>query len=196
MGLSIHYSGSFKKDASLSSMIEEVKDISETYKWKYFIFEEEFSEDLFGKKSYNDKIYGICFSPPECEPVFFSFLSNGRMSGPPNLQFFGNSKDKEYQKYLYMLFTKTQFAGIETHKLIIHIFKYISEKYFTDFKMSDEGEYWETGDEKILENNFKKYNYLLDSFAFGLQHFPVNKGETFEAYFIRLMQKIQKGYNE
>ena len=31
MGLSIHYSGSFKKEASLETMIEEVKDIAEIY---------------------------------------------------------------------------------------------------------------------------------------------------------------------
>jgi len=37
MGLSINYSGSFKKDSSLEAMIEEVKDIAQIYEWKYTI---------------------------------------------------------------------------------------------------------------------------------------------------------------
>lgn len=39
MGLSIHYSGSFKEDASLAEMIEEVKEIAEVYKWEYNRYE-------------------------------------------------------------------------------------------------------------------------------------------------------------
>jgi len=49
MGLSIHYSGSFNPKASLQAMIEEVKDIAETYKWKYFVFEDEFPANIIGK---------------------------------------------------------------------------------------------------------------------------------------------------
>lgn len=37
MGLSIHYSGKFNKNASLSDLITEVKDIAETLKWNYKI---------------------------------------------------------------------------------------------------------------------------------------------------------------
>ena len=46
MGLSIHYSGSFNRGASLIEMIEEVKDIAEIYKWKSTTMEEHFSENL------------------------------------------------------------------------------------------------------------------------------------------------------
>ena len=53
MGLSIHYSGSFNTKASLQAMIEEVKDIAEIYKWRYYVFEDQFPADSPGKAEYN-----------------------------------------------------------------------------------------------------------------------------------------------
>ena len=120
MGLSIHYSGSFNPSASLEEMVEEVVEIAKVYQWRYTVFETKFSERGFDEP-YNEKIYGIMFSPPSCEPVFLSFLSNGRMSNETHLRFFGHSSDEQEQKYLYMLSTKTQYAGIKTHMLIIHL---------------------------------------------------------------------------
>ncbi len=85
MGLSIHYSGSFKSEGSLQRMIEEVKDIVEIYKWEYSVFEHEFPVNSIGKTGYNQNIYGICFTPPRCETVSLCFLSNGKMSCASNL---------------------------------------------------------------------------------------------------------------
>ena len=194
MGLSIHYSGRFNPAASLKAMIEEVKDIAAIYKWDYFVFDDEFSAGSLGKTTYSQRIYGICFTPPECETVDLCFLSNGKMSSAVNLKFYGNPKNKEEAEYLYMLFTKTQYAGIEIHKLIIHLLKYISKKYLLDFTLLDEGEYWETGDEKLLEENFKRYTSLINGFVSSVQNYPINPGESFEAYFERLLKQIQKNY--
>jgi len=193
MGLTFHYSGRLNKDASLRDLVEEVRDISLIYKWNYSIFEEKFPL-VTSNDAYNDKIYGICFTPPACETVWLCFLSNGKMSNPVNLQFYGNSNDKEEQEYLYMLSVKTQFAGIEVHKLIIHLFRYLNEKYFSHFKLYDEGEYWETGDEELLRKNFERYNFLLNSFTTALETFPVKKDEPFESYFERLMKYVRDKY--
>ncbi len=190
MGLSIHYSGEFNRGESLSSMIEEVKNVAEVYNWDYFIFDEVFVEDALGKEDYSDEIYGIHFTPPGCETVSLAFLSNGKMSSAINLKLFG-SNPKE-QKYLYMLSVKTQYAGIEIHKLVIHLFKYLSKKYFANFKLSDEGQYWETGNEQILKDTFVRYTNLMDSFQSSLEIFPKEQGESFEDYFSRLLKRLQK----
>jgi hypothetical protein len=192
MGLSIYYSGTFNPDASLSSMIEEVKDIAELYKWKYKVFESEFPTNTIGNENYNQEIYGICFAPPQCEPVWICFLSNGKMSSPSHLKFFGKGENKEEKPYLYMLSTKTQYAGIEIHKLIIQLFKYLERKYLQDFTMKDEGNYWETGDEKLLQDTFKRYTAMIEGFASALEIYPMNARESFEAYFERLIKKIRK----
>src|SRR5450432_4083360 len=76
IGLSIHYSGSFNNQASFTEMIEELKDIPEIYKWPCHIYENRFPENRADKKAYNSSIYGISFTPPNCETIFLCFLSN------------------------------------------------------------------------------------------------------------------------
>lgn len=192
MGLTLHYSGSFRKNASLIEMIEEVKDIVTIYKWPYTIYETEFPEnpdDPAVKKS----VYGIEFTPPESETMSLCFLANRRMSNSALLHFYGDATDAERKKYLYLLWVKTQFAGAETHKLLVHLLKYLAKKYFVKLKVTDEGHYWETGDEQLLEETFRRYDDFLDATAFALESFPMQHGETFEAYFERVLShKIRK----
>ena len=190
MGLSIHYSGSLSNPDYLSEIIEEVKDIAEVFKWEYNIYEERFPENTFGKTDYNQNIYGISFTIPDCETISISFLSNGKISCPLHLQFYGKTDKKPEQEFLYMLSVKTQFVGSELHKFIIHLFQYLTKKYFKDFKMIDEGGYWESGNEKILEQNFQKYTDLLNSFSSAIKNQPIKSGESFEAYFERLLKQI------
>lgn len=190
MGLSIHYSGAFKKGESLSSMIEEIIDIAKVYNWQYFVFNDTFDDESFGDLKYNGDVYGISFTPPECETIWLSFLSNGKMSSAMHLEIYG--EDEERQDYLYMLSVKTQYAGIEIHKLIIHLLRYISQKYFSNFKLTDEGQYWETGDEALLKEIFSRYDGLINSFSSALEIYPKTKGESFDDYFIRLLNQIQK----
>jgi hypothetical protein len=197
MGLSLHYSGSFREGESLSKMIEELKDIMEVFKWDYHIFEKEFPNQPNLENIYDENIYCICLSPPKCEPIFLCFLSNRKMSSPIHLQFYGKTADKEEQKYLYMLSVKTQFAGIEIHKIIIELFRYLEKQgYFSDLKIVDEGEYWETGDEKRLKDIFSKYNNLLDQVSLALESIPTQEGESLEKYFERLMMRIHKRNEE
>lgn len=192
MGLSIHYSGSFNGEASLQAMIEEVKDVAAIYNWKYYVFEDEFPANNIGKSHYNQYIYGICFTPSKCETINLCFLSNGKMSSPSNLKLYGNSKNKEDSAYLYMLSVKTQYAGIEIHKLIIHLLKYLSSKYLKDFTVDDEGNYWETGDEKLLQITFKRYTDLIENFTYSIENYSIKSGESFEAYFVRLLKQIHE----
>ena len=187
MGLSIHYSGSFRENASLSKMVDEVRDIVEVCNWEYNFYEEEFPKDYNPKDSYNKNIYGISFTPPECETVSLCFLSNRKMSSPSNLKFFGKTSDEPEEKYLYMLSVKTQFAGIEIHKFIIDLFRYLNkQKYFDNLKIIDEGKYWDTGDEKLLQDIFKRYVDLLDDFSFSIENIPLKNGESYETSMMAL----------
>lgn len=191
MGLSIHYSGSFNPATSLHELIEEVRDIASVYKWKYHIYEPVFPEQN-DSSQYNDKVYGISFTPPECEPVSIEFLSNKRMSSSINLKLFGNSENEDYQKYLFQVSVKTQYAGPAIHMVVVNIFRYLRTKYFLNFQMFDEGKYWETGDENVLKDLFARYNKLLEMFCDGLECFPVHDDESLESYFNRLIEYINK----
>ncbi|MBW8332236.1 MAG: hypothetical protein K0M40_09470 [Prolixibacteraceae bacterium] len=195
MGLSFHYSGRIANPASLSDLIEEIEDIAKVHDWKYFVFDRQFPEDTIGKPDYNQRIYGICFTPPNCETVDICFLSNGRMSSAAHLQFWGKTDDQEEREYLYMLSVKTQYAGIEIHQFLIQLFRYLNAKYFADFTMSDEGEYWETNDLTLLKTNFKRYTELVDGFVSAIESIPIKAGEDVESYFLRLMKEINDKKN-
>lgn len=196
MGLSIHYSGSFKKGYPLVSMIEEVKDIADVYGWKYTIHNTHFPEATFGNQNYDGLLYGISFTPPNSETISLTFLSNGKMCQGANLRFFSDGLNEKDKAYLYMLNAKTQYAGSTIHKIIIHLLKYLSQKYFNEFKLTDEGAYWETGDELVLENNFKIYNDLIEGFADSIINFPINKNESFTKYFERILKLVENKRNK
>jgi hypothetical protein len=190
MGLSFHYSGRIANPDSLPNLIDEVIDICKTFKWKYHVFEQQFPVDTIGKADHNQKLYGISFTPPESEMVAICFLSNGRMSGPMLLQNWGNSHDPKENEYLYLISVKTQYAGIAIHQNIIQLFRYLNEKYLADFTLTDEGEYWETNDESVLKENFKRYTDLIDGFALILESQQREKGEDVESYILRLAQQL------
>ena len=192
MGLSIHYKGSFRESASLSKMVNEVKDIMEVRKWEYNIYQDEFPNDYNLKNSYNENIYGISFTPPECETVSLCFLSNRKMSSPVLLKFYEKTSYKPEQEYLYMLSVKTQFAGVEIHKFIIELFRYLQkQEYFETLEIIDEGKYWETRDENLLQDIFKQNVNLLDNFSLVIESIPKKNGESYEKYFERLKNIIR-----
>ena len=190
MGLSFHYSGRISKPELLPELIAEIQDIASVYKWKYFVFERAFPKNSFSNKGYNKNIYGINFPPTHCETISLCFLSNGRMSDFLNLKLYGKSDIQNEHEYLYMLSTKTQYAGIETHQFIIQLFRHLDKKYFSDFKMIDEGQYWETNDYEILKSNFKKYTNLINSFTSALECIPIKPDESIESYLIRLLKQL------
>lgn len=192
MGLSIHYSGSIANPGCLPELINEVQDIVTVYGWPVVVYEKKFPDNQWGRASHTNLIYGLSFTPPGCESVFICFLSNGKMSGPTQLELYGSTEIETEKKYLYILSVKTQFAGVEIHKMVVQLFRYLSQKYFARFNMSDEGNYWETSDEKILKENFKKYSELLNSFCSAIEKQPFLTNEKIESYFARLLKLIRE----
>src|SRR6266508_4286767 len=148
MGLSIHYSGKIKNTDLIPNLVEEVKDICISLQWKYHLFDDEL-------------VKGICFSPPECEPLFFTFSKTGVLCSPVLLQYKIHPATT--------ISVKTQFAGIEAHKAVIKLLKHLKAKYFTEFELNDEGGYWESDDEQILQQQFRNYELILDTVSEALQ---------------------------
>ena len=58
------------------------------------------------------------------------------------------------------------------------------EQMQADFEITEDAE------------KFRQYNFLLDSFTTALESFPVNKGENFENYFLRLKEYVNKKFKE
>jgi hypothetical protein len=170
MGLSIHYSGKIKEVTLIPSLVEEVQDVCTILKWNYHLYDDE-------------NVKGISFSPPECEPVFLSF-SNNELSSPI-LQQYNISPATTIS-------VKTQFAGIEVHKALIKLLKHLKETYFKEFELSDEGGYWPTLDEEKLNQQFKRYNYILHKVTEHLKDFKANENDTASS----LADRLEKFLNE
>ncbi len=191
MGLSFHYNGRIADTKLLPKLIEDLEDIAELHKWKYNVFARNFPVVEAQSDAQRHNVYGMCFTPPGCETVFVSFLNNGRMSSPILLDFWGEAKKEPEKDYLYMLSVKTQYAGAEIHKLLIGIFHFLDKKYLTDFELYDEGDYWETGDDKLLLKNFNQNAFLINSFKSALQSLPIQEDEKPEDYIFRIIKEMK-----
>lgn len=192
MGLSFHYKGALKNPQLLKKMIEEVTDISKANHWNYHVFEEAFPNDIFSLDSKTDFIYGICYSPPNCEPVCLTFLSSGKMCAFYNVE---HSKIIDEESDDYYISVKTQFAGFQIHKQLIILFDYLNKRYFENFDLTDEGNYWETRNEQLLEDTFKKYTHLIEGFRSLLEKIPLEENESIEEYLLRIAEIENKKYN-
>ena len=103
-------------------MIEEVAEVASLHKWEYHIFEKEFENEISDIENVDNNIYGICFSPPKSEPIALTFDSNRRLQ---SILFANAEYDSAVKtKKQYTIFSKTQYAGMEAHKIVIDLLRY------------------------------------------------------------------------
>src|SRR6185437_486409 len=182
MGLSIHYSGYIQNRELINALIEEVKEICKTLEWHTHIFDD-------------DEIKGISFAPEGSESVFLTFNHDGRTLSPLNIL----NKDiydriRVPKEFIFTISTKTQYAGEEAHIAIIKLLKHLAKKYLKDFTLNDEGNYWETGDEKILRQQFSRFEAAMDIFCEALKDLTTNPGETSESLVDRLERLLREKF--
>ncbi|HEY5391911.1 MAG TPA: hypothetical protein VIJ57_07345, partial [Hanamia sp.] len=69
-----------------------------------------------------------------------------------------------------------------------------SKKYLKDFTLNDEGNYWETGDEKILCQQFSRYEAAMDILCDTLEGLSAKPGETAESLVDRLERLLREKF--
>jgi hypothetical protein len=190
MGLTIHYSGKFRIDASLPEMIEEVTEIAQTHHWKYHLFEKEFNAnpDHLHVTELMERRYGIMLFPPGSEPVHLYFNARRQLGFMiPDWKMQGQQVYTEsgQPSSHYSAFTKTAYSDATTHMRIVNLLRYVFKKYLEDYQMLDESGYWETGDEKLLRAKFGEYGFG-DKMDRGFHHRVAKEpGESTEEYLKR-----------
>jgi hypothetical protein len=200
MGLTFKYSGSLRKAESLPDLVEEIQDIAKVYGWECRTFNTRFPDDKFENHLSFDNFYGIEFTPPKCDTVSITFVSNGEIASRDGIINFADlyggidkllkTKYKKLISYLLSNWAKTQFAGAATHKLLMQLFKYLDKKYFENFKLEDDSGYWETEDEDSMQKQFGKYDTETGNFELAIETFPIQKNENMSSYFERLLHHI------
>ena len=153
MGVSLHYRGRLRCPDLIDPFIREVTDIAASLEWECDSFDTIITPDdenvsleylnFWRPAGWTAvRLRGLFVSPhPQSEPLRFLFDPEGRLIDLLDIQF-GTPPFAE----LPWLFTKTQYAGPQTHVDIVGLLKYLETKYFGELHVADEGTYWETGD--------------------------------------------------
>lgn len=187
MGLSIHYYGQIRQYERIDELITEVADTCQSLGWTSQIIRE----------PNPDKLNGICFAPKDSEPVFLTFLPGGRICSPVNLMCRDIYEENgQASELLYTISTKTQYAGFDAHIAVIKLLRYLKEKYFSVFEMTDEGMYWETNDENVLKSQFDKYNFIVNSFADALSEMKKIPGESPTSLADRIEELFKRKFDD
>lgn len=143
MGVTIHFRGRLRDRAAMADLLQFARRFASERGW----VTDEINEA-------NVKLLRVDEYERDCDylgPVSGLKLIPGNDCEPIKLEFDNDLCVQEW--------TKTQFAGAETH-LTICDFLHAIERYFETFKVNDEAEYWDTGDIELL----KKYLADCDSF--------------------------------
>jgi hypothetical protein len=145
MGVTIHFEGQLLSADHYTTVIGVAKTFAESQGWDYFLFQEE-SKLLQRVREEQDWDYegatkGIKIQPDkDCDPLILEFDENLFL-----------------QEYC-----KTQFSDINVHTLIVQLLKII-QVHFSNFKVEDEGEYWDTSDTEVLEQHFRNCFRAIES---------------------------------
>jgi len=175
MGLSIHSSGTIKDLSLVPQLTAEVQDVCTILDWRWQVTDEE-------------KITGISFTPPECETLCLTFSNRGELVSRFKLLY-----DIEPATVISV---KTQYAGIAIHIAVIKLLHYLSQRYFAFFELRDEGDYWQTNDEAVLQRQFERYNALLNTVQGMLRDFKREPTDTPQSLAGRLEQLFRDQWKE
>jgi len=187
MGLSIYYSGMLRNPDLIDEIITEAADIGDSLHWN--ITKLPSAPDI--------PVRGIILQPENCDPVWLTFHTNGTLCDPILFSFLLEKETpKEIEEAKYVLVTKTQYAGPETHMAIINFIRYLSEKYFSHFELNDDSKYWETGDTDLCRKRLgdgDKVKEILDLAYAEMKTNPDKKDEICR----KLRETLkEEGYDE
>lgn len=176
MGLTIFYSGKIRDIALLPEMTEEVQDICDNLRW--------ICQPM---RPYPEiPLQGFQFHPPGSEPVWMTFQKDGLLADPVYhvLRYTPFSRTLPHDEF--SLSTVTQFAGMDAHMAMIKLLRYLSRRYFEYFKLIDESEYWETGDEALCNFHFVEFTRQMNEIAEKLSKLDGQQGLSGDSVLMRL----------
>lgn len=169
MGISIHYKGKLNSKDLIDPFCDEIKDISDSMDWDYTIIKHELKNEI--------SLKGLFIKPHEkAELLQFVFDKKGYLRNALHLDY--DDKDDDISFFNHI---KTQFAPVEIHIAIIKLMHYLKEKYINNLEVYDEGRFWETNNENLLNERLEFLNKAMDKVEGILNSIPREKDETTES---------------
>lgn len=147
MGVTVHFEGKLRDEAAFLRLVSRIEQVArqETLLTERFENQEMRLARVRQEKDwdYIGPTRGIIlYLHQDCEPVRLEF-----------------DRDLYIQEWV-----KTQFAGSHTHMRLVTLLRDL-QPFFEDLKVSDEGEYWETGDESLLTGHIVKCHEVIAQIA-------------------------------
>ena len=176
MGVTIHYRGTMDDRGQIEDLQRELADIAACMGWETHRLDDDWDVPTSATLEHGERgakikghlgLKGISLIPPENgEALSFYVDANGHLRSIMDMIW-----QSEGQSDIGWCFTKTQFVGPDVHIWIIGLLKYLQKLYFSNLQVSDEGEFWETGNRATLEAKMslinEKINELQTNLATG-----------------------------
>ncbi len=71
-------------------------------------------------------------------------------------------------------FVKTQFGSVQGHVAIVHLLDALRQRFCSNLKVSDEGEYFESRDVNLLAQRIQRFGAATNAMAEGLRSFGLS----------------------
>jgi hypothetical protein len=158
MGVSIHYRGRLNDVGQLAKLCEELTDIAAAMGWESTRLDDHWEQPADARLRITSAgasidghlgLKGILIMPEaEAESLCFLFDREGNLR---SLMDMVSILDGTLDPKEAWVSVKTQFASPQVHMWIVGLLKYFKKRYIADLQVSDEGEYWESGDARVLQ---------------------------------------------
>ena len=173
MGVTIHYRGTMDDPRQIEDLQRELADIAACMDWKTHLLDDDWDVPPSATLEHGERgatikghlgLKGISLIPPENgEALSFYVDANGHLRSIIDMIW-----QSEGLSDIGWCFTKTQFVGPDTHIWIVGLLKYLQKRYFSNLEVSDEGEFWETGDRATLEAKMRLINEKMNELQIDL----------------------------
>lgn len=193
MGVTIHYRGKLSPDHSIDEVIDHLKNLCFEQELECWTRDDEVTaENYLAKEDIGAQIKGIEINVhPDCETLSFTFDTKTRQLCDIWEQIgtgkkFTCGKDrwsadhKGKHKVKGSLFCKTQFAGAYAHIVVCRLLRELKDKFIPRLYVSDEGEYWQTGDIEKLKKNIGSLGEMIKALGETMKGIASQKGMTVE----------------
>lgn len=185
MGVTLFYRGRLNTPKDIPAITNELEDICISAEWKYRIYDE--SNNELRKLPFR----GISFLPhPKSENVWMLFLNDGTLFFPLS------GETEEATDTLAWSSTKTQFAGADTHIALCRLFKYLSDRWFAQFEVIDDGGFWGEENSKALRKNIGIVNDAITALEEGLSGLSTEEMESVEQRVKDILEALRKKKKE
>ncbi len=158
MGITIFASGRLNRIADLPLLINDLKVRAQKDAWTVHIIDDDYSTEPDGELIHEPGRRGsgikgslglkgvIMNIEPGAEPLPLLFDKAGILTDLMQ-QLFWIEAEGRHERFTIC---KTQFGNIESHISVIEILDILRKKYISNLKVTDEGDYWDCRDRRIL----------------------------------------------